>query len=325
MTGPAPAAAAVGQRALDAVASVGERAAVDAGAATPRGPREAGALDPAALATQSWRDVGLLEWLRALLPELAVEAVRLVTQLGDAWLLFVALAAFYWFGPDRRRGALAVALAIGALALVVALKQVFALPRPPEEAWVGHAEGYGFPSGHAVGATVAWGALALLSDRWTRGRRLAVAAAVVAVVSLSRVVLGVHYTGDVLIGVAVGGAYLAGVLAVARGNPTRAFAVAVAVGVGAILVGAGTDAVAAAGGALGGVLAWAGLDTEGRTVPATVALAALVALGGLWAVLLLLEPPWPLVLAGNALAVGGILATPAIASRYRDATGGLST
>lgn len=248
----------------------------------------------------------------AVTSELAVDALLVLTQLGDTWLLLVLVALFYLFGPDRERGALAVALAVGGLALVVALKSLFALPRPPAELHRYPVEGYGFPSGHALGSTVVWGALAALADRWTRNRRVLAAATVVVVVAATRVLLGVHFVGDVVAGVAAGLAFLAGVLWLARDHPTRAFAIAGVVALGAVALGGGVDAVAALGAATGAGLAWVGLDLEGHSVSLAVAVLGGGVLGSLVLVALAVEPPWPLAFAATLAGAGGIVALPRV-------------
>lgn len=266
---------------------------------------------PALAGLDRGRDLGLVEWFRELLTPVVTDAVYVVTQLGDTWLLLVVLALFYWFGPDRRRGALAAGLAVGSLALVAGLKAWFALSRP--DLAVVAVDGYGFPSGHALGSTVVWGSLAVLADGvWTRRRRVAGAGGVVAAVSASRVALGVHYAGDVLAGVAVGVAFLVVGFRVARGDPLRAFALAAALALAALGAGATADGVAALGAALGGAAAWRYAAPLDRPVRPATAVGALVVLGGLWAVVTAVEPALPLVLFANAVAVGGLLGLPAV-------------
>jgi membrane-associated phospholipid phosphatase len=71
----------------------------------------------------------------------------------------------------------------------------------------------GFPSGHATMSTLVYGGLALVHRRHVPSEgtvAAALAALVVLAVSLSRVVLGVHYLGDVLVGLLVGAVALAG-------------------------------------------------------------------------------------------------------------------
>lgn len=215
------------------------------------------------------RGVGELEFARSL-PEGLVSAFGLVTALGNAWLCLAAVILAYVVGArsglSRRGAAFALALGLGAVGLTLGLKHAFALPRPPFSA----EEGFGFPSGHALGTTVFWGSVALLTRYGTRRRRLSVAAAVVLLVAASRVVLGVHYLVDVVAGVGVGVAFLAAMTRLSERygegptepffDPTRsavtvafvvafalvAAALAVAPAESELLLGAGTAAGAAA-------------------------------------------------------------------------------
>ena len=122
--------------------------------------------------------VGEIEAVQALSGDFVV-VFALFTQLGDVWFYFVVLGAWYWLGDraplvgdglDRRLAARAIALAVGAMALTVLLKGWFATERPPGAetpvavevvplllraayAEAATAEGFGFPSGHALGTT----------------------------------------------------------------------------------------------------------------------------------------------------------------------------
>ncbi|WP_276252982.1 phosphatase PAP2 family protein [Halomontanus rarus] len=124
-----------------------------------------------------------------------------MTHLGDYWFVVVVAVAF-WLGFERDSGPWPVVVVLGAIGLVTILKAMFAVPRPPG-AEIG---GYAFPSGHALGSTVAYGMLAIkINSR----RAYLVAAVVVAIVAWSRVAIGVHYPIDVAVGMGVGLAYLA--------------------------------------------------------------------------------------------------------------------
>ncbi|WP_435551623.1 phosphatase PAP2 family protein [Natrinema sp. CGMCC1.2065] len=198
------------------------------------------------------------EAIRGVVPNEYAELVVFVTELGGTTALMVLLAVLFWC-VDRRRSALVISYAVAGLALLLSLKALFALPRPPADVMPipleGEREGYGFPSGHAFAAAVVYGGLVSAYDRAGDPRALAAAAALVALVSLSRVVLGVHYLGDVIVGAALGVAFVAAMDRVTRGDPTIGFAIALALSAPAFVIAGGReDALLGLGGALGGLL-----------------------------------------------------------------------
>ncbi|WP_458208237.1 phosphatase PAP2 family protein [Haladaptatus sp. NG-SE-30] len=270
--------------------------------------------------TRGW---GIVEALRELLPIWVRELFVFVTQLGDAWLLFLIGALLYWFGDDRERFGFVIAATLGGLSLTLALKGFFARPRPPHALQFVHASGYGYPSGHAIGSTVFWGALAVTIDRWKTWLRVTGAGVVVALVALSRLVLGVHFAVDVLVGVVVGVAYLAIVVKGLDRRPVAAFALAVVSALAAVLiafsssatgtVGLRFDSIAALGGTTGALLTWMALGPPNEGVSAPKVVVGLLSLGGLS--YLGLEWPLPLVAVFgiNAIVQGGMLAYPKIA------------
>jgi membrane-associated phospholipid phosphatase len=154
------------------------------------------------------RGVGGIEALRSLLPPWAIDAFAVLTTLGDTVFLVAVFLALYWF-YDRDQGAVALAVFLGGVLLLTGLKTAFALPRPPPSLRIVERAGHGFPSGHAFGATVGFGLLALVFRTPRRPLRIALAAVAVLIVSVSRVAIGVHYAVDVAAGVAIGLAYLA--------------------------------------------------------------------------------------------------------------------
>jgi membrane-associated phospholipid phosphatase len=113
------------------------------------------------------------------------------------------------------------------------------LPRPPETLMAIPEDGYGFPSGHATAAAGLGTALVGVS-RWERRWPLALAATYVAVIAATRVLLGVHYLPDVLVGVALGVLFAGAGLRADRLRPRLTFAgttgvVALALSVWALL------------------------------------------------------------------------------------------
>jgi undecaprenyl-diphosphatase len=121
----------------------------------------------------------------------------------------------------RRRWAAAAYLTVtgvGGLILSPTLKMLVGRLRPVVEIPLQTASGKSFPSGHALGATIAYGSLVLvlLPLIARRARRAVVALAVLLVVAVAftRVALGVHYVSDVVGGILLGIAWV-GVVAYA--------------------------------------------------------------------------------------------------------------
>ncbi len=273
-----------------------------------------------------------------------------LTQLGDVWFLFLLGATLYAAsarieGIDRRQGAFVLALALFYVATVQALKGVFTLQRPANAAvapvieWIPQvlvpvfentatATGYGFPSGHALGTTLVWGGVALALDYGARRTRLLGAGVVVALVSFSRLALGVHFLVDVLAGAAIGATLLYALYRLSdRGTrPDRVMLAAVGVGVVGVLNTVAFDSVSALGATAGGWLSWRLLVDERptRSPESTVlALSAgiFVVAGVGFGVLYFSEPSVPVGFVGSFLTAGAIIGAPDIAGRVVRAVG----
>jgi undecaprenyl-diphosphatase len=141
--------------------------------------------------------------------------------------------AFTYLGTGVGLGVLALIVAVGLLLrghrrwptfLMVtaagggllnhALKLVFARARPDmaEALWRSHS--YAFPSGHAMGSVVVFGALVYLVMRASRSWRVRSAAValglcLIAAISVSRIYLGVHWLSDIVAGLSAGLIWLA--------------------------------------------------------------------------------------------------------------------
>ncbi|NHX37111.1 MULTISPECIES: phosphatase PAP2 family protein [Halolamina] len=282
------------------------------------------------------------------LPDWVALLFAVLTQLADAWFVFGGLALFYLLADGRlaseprRTGATLIALAICALAATVALKTFFGVHRPAgagtatAPAWlpalfegvygsIATGDGFGFPSGHATSSAIVYGGLALYLDRlWTRRKRVLAAAGVVGVVSLSRLVIGVHHLPDVLGGAVAGTAVLLAVSRLAGSRPERAFLAAglfgvVALGAALVFAPAHPDealkAAIALGAGAGAAVVWRRVGREFSPLPVRIAVPGTAVLGGAWGGIYVGELPLPVTALGSALAVGAVIALPWLVDR----------
>lgn len=141
-------------------------------------------------------------------PERLVPVARVITVLGGhevVWPLTVLAGAVAYRDHRRRRDAVRP---IVWLAVTAGTRRLLAdrirRDRPDRADWRDHASGFSCPSRHATLAVAGWGfAVTVLPRRWRR-RAVPAVVGIAASVGLSRVVLGVHWPGDVLAGWAFG-------------------------------------------------------------------------------------------------------------------------
>ncbi|EMA41858.1 phosphatase PAP2 family protein [Halobiforma nitratireducens] len=278
------------------------------------------------------------------LPQIVVEAFGVVTTLGDGATLVAVAALLYWFGEeaDRHDRAMVLAVAVATLSLVAGLKGIFEVPRPlyvaepPLEFAPAEYPGWSTPSAHAMGAAAVYGALAVVMDVGTRRQRYAVAGALIVTIPLSRVVIGVHYLGDVIIGAVLGLLLVAVALRITKRSITPMFALSLVIAVAAFVLGSEEFTTMAIGASLGGLVTWPLLENrQADPLGASVLLLGLLVLPLLAAVRLLdllIAVEGGFVIAGSvtvslaaiietagfALAFGGAIAVPYIASQFDD-------
>jgi undecaprenyl-diphosphatase len=140
-----------------------------------------------------------------------VSVVKTVTWLGSSGVLWTLTGTAAVVLAIRRRWRLAVYLLVagaGVLTLDPVLKALVGRLRPVVAHPIAYGTGDSFPSGHALGSIVCYGALFLVFLPATRGqwRRLFTVVIVTLIVAIgaSRLLLGVHYLSDVLGGWALG-------------------------------------------------------------------------------------------------------------------------
>ena len=171
--------------------------------------------------TQAFDDA-VLRFAGAHQQPLVRQAAAEFTALGTGLVVFslvAVVALFLWLTHHRHSAALLVVATLGGIGLNALLKAGFDRPRPRVFAWGTQVVSSSFPSGHAMNAVIAYGIVAYLAARLQRDRisrlfTMAVAVALVVLISLSRVYLGVHYPSDVAAGVIVGLAWAAFCMAV---------------------------------------------------------------------------------------------------------------
>jgi undecaprenyl-diphosphatase len=134
-----------------------------------------------------------------------VRIVKAVTWLGSGGVLWTLIGMAVIVLAIRRRWRLAIYLLVtgaGALTLDPVLKALVGRLRPVVAHPVAYGTGDSFPSGHALGSIVCYGALFLVFLPATRGtwRRVftIVIVTLIAAIGISRLLLGVHYLSDVL-------------------------------------------------------------------------------------------------------------------------------
>lgn len=145
----------------------------------------------------------------------ALTVLRAITWMGSNTVLWTLVVAGLIVLVVRRRFRLAMFLAIagaGALTLDPILKSLVGRLRPVVAHPVARGIGNSFPSGHALGSIVCYGALILVflpaMPRRARKTVVIVVGVLVTAIGISRIMLGVHYLSDVIGAWALGAAWL---------------------------------------------------------------------------------------------------------------------
>ena len=127
------------------------------------------------------------------------------------YLLIAGVTALL-IAKKRWRWATYLVFTVGTGALLnLVLKTYFQRARPDLAEALRHATGFSFPSGHAMGSMVTFGALSYVAVRalahwqWRwRAAAVALALSIIVAIASSRVYLGVHWISDVGAGIVAG-------------------------------------------------------------------------------------------------------------------------
>ena len=153
------------------------------------------------------RERSFARWMhRASARPWVVPSLNVVSRLGDGWMWYAVILSLPWLDHVNGTTCAIRMFAVGAVNLLIYLiiKRCIARPRPYQtcpgiRACARSLDEYSFPSGHTL-HSVSFGLIlvayypALAYVVWP----------FVALVGVSRVVLGLHYPSDVLVGAAVG-------------------------------------------------------------------------------------------------------------------------
>lgn len=162
-------------------------------------------------------DVAVSAWFHAHTHPVLTQVLLVITHVhGTLGICILASGIAIWLlATNRPWWVLTLILCVpGGLILNAAVKQVFQRARPYFDDPILTLTTYSLPSGHTAGATVFYGFLTVFllahvpQRRW-RFAIVATACGMVALVALSRVYLGVHYLGDVLVAIVEGVLWLA--------------------------------------------------------------------------------------------------------------------
>ena len=165
----------------------------------------------------SWLDQQLIwverertfaRWMhRAAARAWVVRFLDVVSRIGDGWLWYVVIACLPWAGGVHGASAAVRMIAVGAVDLVVykIVKRWIARPRPyrtcPDiRACARSLEEFSFTSGHTLHSV----AFSLILTVYYPSMAFVVWP-LTALIAVSRVVLGLHYPSDVVVGALIGG------------------------------------------------------------------------------------------------------------------------
>jgi membrane-associated phospholipid phosphatase len=142
-----------------------------------------------------------MEWVVNIRSEFLTTLFKLFTALGNEPFILVFLPIIYWWSSEKEKMSRLGIVVLFTIVLNGLLKGIFQIPRPDVIPWLVHADGYGFPSGHAQTSAVLWGYLAVsLRKSWMWW----ISIILILGISTSRVYLGVHSPLDISAGMLIG-------------------------------------------------------------------------------------------------------------------------
>ncbi len=152
----------------------------------------------------AWQFTRSVDFIAALQQWRAVPGVeplfRFFTFLGDDEFFMILFSVLIWC-VNKTLGFWSAFVLLSSATYSNLIKDITLLERPPIEGVIHPAGSYAFPSGHTLTAVTVWGYLAVRIQKtsfwvWTF--------IVIVMIAFSRLVLGYHFLGDILGGLAFG-------------------------------------------------------------------------------------------------------------------------
>lgn len=163
----------------------------------------------------TYYDKVIVSYLNNIASSYSTEFAIFITRFGAEYIVLFLLPIVLVFLLLRyiKEGFFLLITTGGAFVLNSIVKVMFDRARPVIGTPVIQAEGYSFPSGHAMLAICFYGALIYLSFRYIKNKNLRIISYVffsifILLIGLSRVYLGVHYPSDILGGFSLGAFWL---------------------------------------------------------------------------------------------------------------------
>lgn len=123
-----------------------------------------------------------------------------LSSMGD-YILWLAIFVALYLWKDKSVAVSYALVIFVATILVLALKSFFEIPRPEDVRFVIEAHGYSMPSGHTFRS---FASAMFLHPLVNNGKFRLLIWILAALISLSRVFVGVHYPSDILVGALIG-------------------------------------------------------------------------------------------------------------------------
>ena len=154
-------------------------------------------------------ELQFMKWLSEVLPSFIKYLALIFTQFGGEIFLIACVALLYWL-YDKKLGERLGFIGIASSVLNSSLKGIFLEERPFQhpgyeslKAFSGSdgATGTSFPSGHSQNSGTIFTVLyQMFNNKWIRRACIAL----IIIVPVTRIILGVHFPHDVLVGTALG-------------------------------------------------------------------------------------------------------------------------